>query len=41
MKRYLAGITLASALAYVVFKVVDDQLAITWRISNFINGRTS
>lgn len=38
MKKYLAGFTIASAIAWFGFKLLDDQLQVTTRIKNLLSG---
>lgn len=38
MKKYIAGFGIASAIAWFGYKILDDQLQISWRINNFLRG---
>lgn len=38
MKKYIAGVTITGAIAFIVFRVVDDQVGITKWINQKLAG---
>lgn len=38
MKKYIAGVTITGAIAFILFRVADDQLGITQWINKKLSG---